>query len=91
MGGASHKCFKKFGQYRNVAEMESSIKRGGQTHEEDEHSLKSKNRALKYQVDYLQEQLDLIHVELEKKGLKMTVVEEPISQLIVNQEETPQE
>ena len=53
--------------------------------------LQSKNRALKDKVQDRQEQLDLIHVEMEKKGLKMTVVEEPISQLIVNEEETPQE
>ena len=53
--------------------------------------LQSKNRALKDKVQDLQEKLDLIHEELEKKGLKMTVVEEPISQMIVNEEETPQE
>ena len=41
--------------------------------------LQSINRALKEKLEDLQEQLDLIHVELEKKGLKMTVVEEPIS------------
>ena len=48
--------------------------------------FQSKNRALKDQVEDIQEQLDLIQMELEKKGLKMTVVEEPISQLIVNEE-----
>ena len=53
--------------------------------------LQTKNMALKDNVQDLQEQLDLIHVELEKKGLKMTMVEEPFSQLIVNEEETPQE
>ena len=53
--------------------------------------LQSKNKALKDQVKYLQEQLELIHEELEKKGLKMTVVEEPIAQLTVNEEEKPQE
>ena len=53
--------------------------------------LKSTNRKLKDQVKDLQEQLELIHEELEKKGLKMTVVEEPIAQLIINEEETPQE
>ena len=53
--------------------------------------LKATNRKLKYQVKDLQEQLELIHEDLEKKGLKMTVVEEPISQLIINEEETPQE
>ena len=53
--------------------------------------LKSKNKALKDQVEGLEEQLDLIQVELERKGLKMKVVEEPISQLIVNEDETPQE
>jgi len=52
--------------------------------------LKCKNRTLKYQVKDLQEQLELIHEELEKKGLKMTVVDEPIAQLIINEEETPQ-
>jgi len=45
---------------------------------------------LKDQVKDLQEQLDLIKEELEKKGLKMIVVEEPIAQLIVNEEEKPQ-
>ena len=53
--------------------------------------FKSTNRKLKDQVKYLQEQLELIHEELEKKGLKMTVVEEPIDQLIINDEETPQD
>ena len=53
--------------------------------------LQSKNRTLKDQVKDLQEQLELIHEEIEKKGLKMTVVEEPIAQLIINEEETPQE
>ena len=53
--------------------------------------LQSKNRALKDKVKYLEEQLDLIHVKLEKKGLKMTVVQKPISQIIINEEETPQE
>ena len=53
--------------------------------------LQSKNRTLKVQVKDLQEQLELIHENLEKKGLKMTVVEEPIAQLIINEEETPQE
>ena len=53
--------------------------------------LQSKKRALKDQVEDLQEQLDLIQIELEKKGLMMTVVEEPISQLIVNVEEIPKE
>lgn len=52
--------------------------------------LQPKNRALKDKVKYLEEKLELIHEELDKKGLKMTVVEEPISQLIVNEEETPQ-
>ena len=51
--------------------------------------LQSKNRTLKDQFKYLQDQLELIHEELEKKGLKMTVVEEPIAQLIINEEETP--
>ena len=46
---------------------------------------------MKDQVKDLQEQLELIHEELEKKGLKMTVVEEPIAQLIINEKETPQE
>lgn len=54
-------------------------------------NLQSKNKTLKDQVKDLQEQLDLIHEELENKGLKMTVVEEPIAQLIINEEETPQE
>ena len=53
--------------------------------------LKATNRKLKDQVKDLQEQLELIHEELEKKCLKMTVVEEPIAQLIINEEETPQE
>ena len=44
---------------------------------------------LKGKVKDLQEQLELIHEELEKKGLKMTVVEKPIAQLIINEEETP--
>ena len=52
--------------------------------------MQSKNRILKYQFKDLQEHLDLIHEELEKKVLKMTVVEEPIAQLIINEEETPQ-
>ena len=52
--------------------------------------LKYKNRKLKDQVKYLQEQLELIHEEMEKKGLKMTVVEELTAQLIINEEETPQ-
>ena len=52
--------------------------------------LKSRNGKLKDQVKDLQEQLELIHEELEKKGLKMTVVEEPISQLIIKEEETTQ-
>ena len=52
--------------------------------------LKSNNKILKDQVKDLQEQLELIHEELEKKGLKMTVVEEPIAQLIINEDETPQ-
>ena len=47
-------------------------------------NLQSKNRKLKQKVKDLQEQLDLIHEELEKKGLKMTVVEETIAQLIIN-------
>ena len=42
-------------------------------------------------IKYLQEQLELIHEELEKKGLKMIILEEPIAQLIINEEETPQE
>ena len=53
--------------------------------------LQSKNITLKDQVEDLQEQLDLIQVELENKGLKMKVVEEPISQLIINEGEIPQE
>ena len=53
--------------------------------------LKYTNKKLKDHVKYLQEQLELIHEELEKKGLKMTVVEEPIAQLIINEEETPQD
>ena len=53
--------------------------------------LQSNKRALKDKVQDLEKQLELIHEEVEKKGLKMTVVEEPISQLIVNEEETPQE
>ena len=53
--------------------------------------LESKNGSLKDKVEDLQEQLDLIQMELEKKGLKMTVVEETISQLIVNKEEIPKE
>ena len=53
--------------------------------------LQAKNMTLKDQVKYLDQQLELIHEELEKKGLKMTVVDEPISQLIINEEETPQE
>ena len=36
--------------------------------------LKYSNGKLKNQVKYLQEQLELIHEEMEKKGLKMTVV-----------------
>ena len=52
--------------------------------------LQSKNRTLKDQVKDLQEQLELIHEELEKKGLKMTLVEKPIAQLIINEEETTQ-
>ena len=51
--------------------------------------LQSKNRTLKDQVKDLQEQLELIHEELEKKGLRMTVVEEHIAQLIINEDETP--
>ena len=51
--------------------------------------LQSKNRTLKDQFKDLQEQLELIYEELEKKGLNMTVVEEPIAQLIINEEETP--
>ena len=53
--------------------------------------LQSKNMTLKDQVKNLQEQLQLIHEEMEKKVLNMTVVEEPIAQLIINEEETPQE
>ena len=53
--------------------------------------LKYTNKKLKDQVKDLQEQLELIHEELEKKGLKMTVVEEPTTQLIINEEETPQD
>lgn len=53
--------------------------------------MKSTNIKLKDQVKDLEEQLELIHEELEKKGLKMTVVEEPIAQLIINEEETPQD
>ena len=52
--------------------------------------LQSKNMTLKYQVKDLQEQLELIHEELEKKGLKMTMVVEHIAQMIINREETPQ-
>ena len=52
--------------------------------------LKYSNRKLKDQVKDLQEQLELIHEELAKKGLNMTIVEEPIAQLIINEEETPQ-
>ena len=52
--------------------------------------LKYRNIKLKDQVIDLQEKLELIHEELEKKGLKMTTVEEPIAQLIINEEETPQ-
>ena len=53
-------------------------------------NLKATNQKLKYQVKDLEEQLELIHEELEKKGFKMTIVEEPIAQLIINKEETPQ-
>ena len=53
--------------------------------------LKYSKKKLKDQVKYLQDQLELIHEELEKKGLKMTVIEEPIAQLIINEEETPQD
>ena len=53
--------------------------------------LKDTNRNLKDQVKDLQEQIELIHEELDKKGLKMTVLEEPIAQPIINEEEMPQE
>ena len=49
------------------------------------------NRKLKDQVKDLQEQIELIHEDMERKGLKMTVVEEPILQPIINEEETPQD
>ena len=52
--------------------------------------LKSKNKTLKDQVKDLQDHFELIHEELEKKGLKMILVDEPIAQLIINEEETPQ-
>ena len=32
----------------------------------------------------------MIHDELQRKGIKMTVIEEPIGQPIVNEEEMPQ-
>ena len=53
--------------------------------------LQSKNKALKDKVEDHQGKLGLIQEELERRGLKMRVVEEPISQLIVNEDETPQE
>lgn len=53
--------------------------------------LIAENRSLKGQVEDLQEQLDLIQDELEKKGLRMEVVEEPIGQPIVNEDETPKD
>ena len=71
--------------------MDHAIEERSETCQENELKLKYENRKLKEQVKDLQEQLELIHEVLEKKGLKMTVVEEPIAQLIINEEETPQE
>ena len=53
-------------------------------------NMQTKNQTLKDQVKCLEQQLELIHEELEKKALKMTVVEDLIAQLIINEEETPQ-
>ena len=53
--------------------------------------LQAKNIALKDQVEDLQEQLDMIQVELEKKGPRMRVVEELMGQPIVNEEESPKD
>lgn len=53
--------------------------------------LQAENISLKFQVEDLQEQLDLIQEELEKKGLRMKVVEEPIGQPIMNEDETPKD
>ena len=71
--------------------MDSAIERRSEAYRKMNLHLKSRNRKLKEQFKYLQEQLELIHEELEKKGLKMIVVEEPIAQLIINEEEAPQE
>ena len=51
--------------------------------------LKATNRRLRNQVKDLQEKLELIHDELHNKGLKMTMLEEPIGQPIINEEEMP--
>ena len=38
-----------------------------------------------------QEQMDMIQDDLEMKGLKMKVIEEPEGQPIVNEDETPKD
>ena len=46
--------------------------------------LRATNKRIKDQVKDLQEQLELIHDELQSKGIKMTVIEEPIGQPSAN-------
>ena len=52
--------------------------------------LQSTKKRLRNQVKDLQEQHELIHDELQNKGLKITMLEEPIAQPIINEEEMPQ-
>ena len=52
--------------------------------------MRATNKSLKDQVNDLREQLEMIHDEMQRKGIKMTVIEESLSQPIVNEEEMPQ-
>ena len=47
MGRTSHKCFKNFGQYRKVNEMDSTTKRRGQKHQKDEISFTIQKQRIK--------------------------------------------
>ena len=54
-------------------------------------NLQAKNISLQNEVEDLQEQMDMIQDELEKKGLKMKGIEEPKGQPIFNEDETPKD
>ena len=54
-------------------------------------SLHSERKILKGHVKELEDQMDMIQDELQKRGLKMKVVEEPKGQAIVNEDEAPKD